>query len=159
VALSLALLVGCSKPKPVEVRPRSVQVAQIQPQGLELAVVLDVHNPNGFAITAQEVSATIQLENGAELARGKTSAAVTVLAEQTAAVPARLTLGWTNLTALAPYAMNPRPVPYRIVGKARIGGERLNLELPFDISGTLTREQVLAASLRGAASMIPATPR
>jgi LEA14-like dessication related protein len=155
----LALLVGCSKPKPVEVTPRSVRVAAIQPQGLALVVVLDVHNPNGFAITARDVSGTIQLENGVELGRGNTSAAVTVPAEQSAAVPARLTMAWTNLAALAPYALSSRPVPYRIVGKARIGGESLNVELPFGISGTLTREQVLAASMRGAAGSIPGAPR
>lgn len=154
----MALLVGCSKPKPVEVKPRSVQVAAIQPQGLTLVVVLDVHNPNGFAITARDVSGTIQLENGVELGRGNTAATVTVLAEQSATVPARLTMAWTNLAALAPYALSPRPVPYRIVGKARIGGESLNLELPFDISGTLTREQMLAASTRGAAGLIPGAP-
>jgi LEA14-like dessication related protein len=155
----LALLVACSKPKPVEVRPRSVQIEQIQPQGLALAVVLDVHNPNAFAITAREVTGTIQLDSGVELGRGNTSAAVTVPAEQTAAVPVRLSMGWTNLAALAPYALDPRPVPYRIIGKAQVGGERLNMELPFDISGTLTREQVLQAGLRGATGLIPAPPR
>jgi LEA14-like dessication related protein len=159
VVLSLALLLGCSKPKPVEVTPRSVQVVALQPQGLELEVVLDVRNPNGFAITAHDVSGTIQLQNGVELGRGKAPAAVTVLAEQTAAVPTRLSMAWTNLAALAPYALSPQPVPYRIVGKARVGGERLNVELPFDISGTLTREQVLQASLRGAAGLIPPPPR
>jgi LEA14-like dessication related protein len=157
--LSLALLAGCARPKPVEVKPRSVQVAAIQPQGLELLVVLDVHNPNGFAITARDVSGTLQLENGVELGRGSASAAVTVLAEQTAAVPTRLSMAWTNLAGLAPYALSPRALPYHIVGKARIGGESLNVELPFDISGTFTREQVLAASMRGAASLIPAAPR
>lgn len=136
-----------------------MQIEQIQPQGLSLAVVLDVHNPNGFAITAREVSGTIQLASGVELGRGNTSAAVTVPAEQTAAVPVRLSMGWTNLAALAPYALDPRPVPYRIIGKARVGGEQLNMELPFDISGTLTREQVLQAGLRGAAGLIPAPPR
>lgn len=155
----MALLVACSKPKPVEVKPRSVQVEQIQPQGLGLIVILDVHNPNGFAITAQEVSGTIQLENSVELGRGNTSTAVTVPAEQTAAVPVRLSMSWTNLAALAPYALDARPVPYRIIGKARVGGERLNMDLPFDVSGTLTREQVLQAGLRGAAGLIPAPPR
>ena len=157
--LALAMAVGCSKPKPPEVTPRSVRVVALQPLGAELEVVLDVRNPNGFAISASDVRATFKLESGAELGRGTAPTRFTVPAEQTTTVPARLTIAWTNLAALAPYALSGQPLPYRIVGSARIGGERLNMELPFDIGGTLTREQIMQAGLRGAGALFPAAPR
>jgi LEA14-like dessication related protein len=100
---------ACSKPKPVEVAPRSVQVTAIQPQGMELALVLSVHNPNRFAIRASEVKGTLSLQDGTVLGHGAASDTVTVLAERTAEVPTRLTMSWTNLAALAPYALSARP--------------------------------------------------
>jgi hypothetical protein len=154
-----ALGLACSRPKPVEVTPRSVQVTTIQPQGLQLALVLDVHNPNGFAIRASDVKGTLTLQDGTELGRGVASDSVMVLSEQTAAVPTSLNMSWTNLAVLAPYALSPQPLPYEIHGSARIGSQHLNVELPFDIAGQLTREQVLQASLRGAGGLIPALPR
>ena len=156
-ATALATL-ACSKPKPVEVTPRSVQVTTLRAQGLQLALVLDVRNPNGFAIRASDVKGTLSLQDGTELGRGSAADTVTVLAEQTAAVPTNLEMSWTNLAALAPYALSPQPLPYKIHGSARIGGEHLNVEVPFDIAGQLTREQVLQAGMRGAAGLLPATP-
>jgi LEA14-like dessication related protein len=153
-ALLLALLLpACSKPKPVQVTPRSVQVAAIRPQGVELQVVLNVYNPNGFAITASDVKGTLQLEDGTELGRGTAATSIAVPAEQTDAVPARMSMGWTNVAALAPFALSGQALPYRIVGSARIGGEHLNVELPFTVSGSLTREQVVQAGLRGAGAL------
>lgn len=159
ILLTTALLaLACSKPKPVEVTPRSVQVTAIQPQGLQLALVLDVHNPNRFAIRASDVKGTLSLQDGAVLGRGAASDTVTVPAEQTAAVPTTLAMSWTNLAALAPYALSPEPLSYKIHGSARIGSEQLNVEVPFAIAGQLTREQVLQASARGAGSLIPGLP-
>jgi LEA14-like dessication related protein len=149
---------ACSKPKPVEVAPRSVQVTAIQPQGMELALVLSVHNPNRFAIRASEVKGTLSLQDGTVLGHGAGYDTVTVLAERTAEVPTRLTMSWTNLAALAPYALSAAPLSYKIQGSARIGSEYLNVEVPFDIAGQLTREQVLQASARGAGSLLPALP-
>jgi LEA14-like dessication related protein len=156
--LTALLALACSRPKPVEVTPRSVQVTTIQAQGLQLALLLDVHNPNGFAIRASDVKGTLSLQDGTELGRGAASDTVTVPSEQTVTVPTSLNMSWTNLAVLAPYALSPRPLPYKIQGSARIGSERLNVEVPFDIAGQLTREQVLQASLRGAGSLVPALP-
>jgi hypothetical protein len=158
LAATALLTLACSKPKPVEVTPRSVQLTAIQPQGLQLALVLGVHNPNRFAIRASDVKGTLSLQDGTVLGRGVASDTVTVLAEQTAAVPTSLTMTWTNLAALAPFALSPQPLSYKIHGSARIGSDHLNVEVPFDIAGQLTREQVLQASARGAGGSIPALP-
>jgi len=43
----------------------------VSPQGLSLALELDVYNPNSFAIRAQNVSGTFELGSGVELGRGR----------------------------------------------------------------------------------------
>jgi hypothetical protein len=70
-------------------------------------------------------------------------------------LPAELSMRWTNLAALTPYALAGKALPYRVSGTTRLGGESLNLDVPFSISGQLTPSQVLAAGLRGAATLVP----
>jgi LEA14-like dessication related protein len=149
LALVIATTVGCSRPKPVQLTLQSAQLSSISPSGVSVALTLDAHNPNSFPISASAVTASIQLENGSELGHGSSPASFQIPAEGDAALPAQLALQWTNLTLLAPYALSGRPLPYRIVGTAKVGSERLNMELPFSISGQLTREQVLNAGLTG----------
>ena len=156
--LAVATLVattGCSKPKPVEITPQSAQLSTIGPSGVGVALVLNVHNPNGFPISASAVTATFALQDGTELGRGSSTAAFTIPAEGDTVLPAQLSLRWTNLSALTPYALAGKALPYRIAGTARVGGEHLNLDLPFSIAGQLTPDQVLQAGLRGATSLLP----
>jgi len=154
--LSCALLApACFKPKPVEITRQSVQLSSIGPDGVGLAVVLDVHNPNGFPISASAVNAVIELEDGSQLGQGSATPAFTIPSQGSVAVPAALSMRWTNVALLAPYALGAKPLPYRLRGTARLGGESLNVELPFSISGQLTPDQVVQASLRGAASLFP----
>ena len=153
--LLCGLVTSCFKPKPVEIQPQSLQLSSIGPSGVNLALVLDVHNPNGFPITASAINAVIELSDGSELGQGSATPAFTIPAEGNAAVPAQLGMRWTNVALLAPYALGAKPMPYRVRGNARIGGQSLNVEVPFTISGQLTAEQVLQAGMRGAASLFP----
>jgi LEA14-like dessication related protein len=152
---ALLIVVACSKPKPAQITPQSVQLASVDPNGVGVSLSLNVHNPNGFPIIAQSVSATLELQDGSELGRGSSNQPFTIPAEGDMQLPAELSMRWTNLGALTPYALTGKPLPYRISGTARLGGERLNLDVPFSISGQLTAQQVLAAGLRGAAALVP----
>jgi len=155
VLAALLAAVACSKPKPVQITPQSVQLASVGPDGVGVSLLLNVHNPNGFPIIAQSVNATFELQDGSELGRGSATTAFTIPAEGDTALPADLSMRWTNLAALTPYALAGKALPYRISGTARLGGESLNLDVPFSIAGQLTPQQVLAAGLRGAAALVP----
>lgn len=156
VALTALLgAVACSKPKPVQLTPQSVQLASVGPEGVGVSLLLNAHNPNGFPIIAQSVSAVFELQDGSEVGRGSSTKAFTIPAEGDTQLPSELSMRWTNLAALTPYALAGKALPYRISGTARLGGESLNLDVPFSIAGQLTPQQVLAAGLRGAAALVP----
>jgi LEA14-like dessication related protein len=152
--IAILLLPACSKPKPPELKPRSAQVAAIKPDSVELALVLDAHNPNSFPIVANRVTATFELQDGTELGRGESSEAFTIPAQGDAALAAKLDIRWNSLSVLAPYALAAKPLPYRLRGSARLGGEHLNMDVPFSIDGQLTPDQVIQAGLRGANSFL-----
>lgn len=155
----VAFAVACSKPKPPTLTPRSAQVSALKPDGVQLALVLGAHNPNGFPIVANQVTGTFELQDGTALGAAQSSESFTIPAGGDQDLKATLDVRFTSLSALAPYAMAAKPVPYRIRGSARLGGDSLNVDVPFTIDGQLTPEQVIAASLNGAAKLLaPRTP-
>lgn len=149
-----SLAVACSKPKPPELTPRSAQVSAVRPDGVELELVLDARNPNSFPLVCSSVTASFELQNGTPLGSGSTAQAFTIPAEGGAPITAQLNVRWTSFSALAPYALARQPVPYRLRGTARLGGEHLNVDVPFSIDGQLSEQQVVAAGLRGAAELL-----
>jgi LEA14-like dessication related protein len=152
--LSAVVLLGCSKPKPPTLTPRSAQVASVSPSGVELNVELFAQNPNGFPLVGSQVQSTFELRDGTALGTATSSDRFSIPAEGEATVLARLQVRFSSLTALAPYALAAQAVPYRLRGSARLGGEDLNVEVPFQIDGELTPAQVVAADLRGAADLL-----
>lgn len=154
LAASLVLTVACSKPKPPELTPRSAQVSAVLADGVELALELTAHNPNSFPIRASNVVATLELQDGTPLGSGTSAESFTIPAEGNAPIHGKLQVRFTSFSALAPYALQQKPLPYRVRGSARVGGEQLNVELPFSIEGQLTAEQVMAAGMRGAANFL-----
>ena len=148
------LAAGCNKPQPPELKPRSARVSALRPDGVELSLVIDATNPNAFPIVANRVSGIFELPDGTELGRGESSEAFTLPAEGTAPLSATLQVRWNSLSVLAPYALQAKPLPYRIRGSARIGSEHLNVDVPFSIDGQLTPEQVIQAGVRGAGTFL-----
>jgi LEA14-like dessication related protein len=156
--LRLCLLVfwagGCSKPRPPTLVPRSARVAALKPDSVQLALVLAAHNPNSFPIIVDTVSGTFELADGTPLGAGQSAASFTIPAGGDQDLSATLDVRFTSLSALAPYALAAKPLPYRIRGSARIGSEHLNMDVPYTIDGVLTAEQVIAAGLRGAGNLL-----
>jgi LEA14-like dessication related protein len=155
----LAVAAACSKPKPPTLTPRSARVNAIKPESVELSLVLAAHNPNRFPIVVNAVTASFELQDGTALGSAQSAASFTIPGEGDQELSALLDVRYSSLGALRPYALAAKPVPYRLRGSARIGGENLNVDVPFVIDGLLTAEQVMAASLRGAANLLaPRSP-
>jgi LEA14-like dessication related protein len=152
--LLLVVLPACSKPQPPTLTPRSARVASISPSSVQIEVELSAHNPNGFPLVGRDVTASFELQDGTGLGTAVSRDSFSIPAEGDANVLTKLDVQWTSLAALAPYALGGKPVPYRLRGKARLGGEKLNVEVPFQLDGVLTAEQVVAVSLRGAANLL-----
>ena len=154
---ALALASACAKPKPPTITPKSAQVLTVGSTGLTLAVVFDVVNPNRFPLVVHAVDGRFSLGAGAGVELGKAHAepASSIPAGGTSTVTSQIAIAWTNLGALTPFMLSPAAVPYRFDGDAALGGENLNLSLPFTLSGELTRAQLLNAGLSGLSQPAP----
>lgn len=147
--LATLSLFGCEKPEPPQVTAQAVRVSAVGPNALELIVELRVYNPNSFELSAQSVDGAMVLSNGQELGRGRAAPDRPIPAKKTETVVSTLSVPWTSLSALLPLAASDQPIPYKFIGSARIGGKHLNVNVPFELTGALTRAQLLEIGMRG----------
>lgn len=147
----LSLAAACSKPKPPTITPKSAQVLSASGAGVTLAVAFDVANPNRFPLAVHAVDGRFLLGAGAGVELGKAHAepASSIPAQGTSTVTSQVAIGWTNLAALTPFMLSPAAVPYRFEGNATVGGESLNVSLPFTLTGELTRAELIGVGLSG----------
>jgi LEA14-like dessication related protein len=153
VLAAAPLPLGCSKPEPPRITPQTARVKSVDPAGIVLALDLDVYNPNSFPLIARSVSGNLEIGAGVELGRGRAEPGVSIPGKSSSLVSSELTIAWTNAAALAPLALSDKPVAYTFRGLATVGGERLNVDVPFVVEGELTRAQVVQAGLRGLGTM------
>ncbi|HEU4537136.1 MAG TPA: LEA type 2 family protein [Polyangiaceae bacterium] len=155
---SLALALGavsalgsaaCSTPEPPQLTPQIVQVTDVSPAGLGLRLQLNAYNPNGITLSVRSLTARLTLADRIDLGTTELPGGTSLAPKANTPVVADLRVPWRNAAEVAALAATQASAPYRIEGKARFGGEKLNVELPFQLQGTLAREQLMQAGLRG----------
>ena len=147
-ALAASVLVAaCARPKPPTITPYSVDVTSVSAVAVGLRVNLDVTNPNGFTLSVQKVTGDFVVDGSIDMGKTTVSTAISIPANASQRVTTDVSVPWTNVAALAPLALSGKPVPYTFKGVATVGGEHLNLDVPFSIEGKLTSAQLLQAGL------------
>jgi LEA14-like dessication related protein len=150
---------SCEKPQPPRVEPRAIRVTNVSPTRIGLEVELEIHNPNSFALRVRKAQGKLSLGDAVEVGTGESTLDGSVPAKSSKLVPAALDLNWTNLQALVPLALTATSIPYTFAGTATLGGEQLNLDVPFALNGQLTHAQLLQAGLSGLSGRpIPGSP-
>lgn len=147
-------IVACSKPEAPTLTPESVKVLGVTPQGMSLQVTLKAHNPNDFALKARSLKARVVLDGTTDLGEMTVPAKVTLPKKAATAIVVPVEMKWGNLAAIAMLAASKPVIPFTMTGTANVGGEGLNVDLPFTLSGTVTREELLRAT----ATAIPTLP-
>ena len=142
------LLAACTKVKPPIIKPHSAEVTGVSPAGLGLRLHLDVTNPNRGPLIVRSVSGRVTLADRIELGDATADSCVSILGRETKRVLADVKVPWKNLSELASLASSGEPVAYRFAGKATVGGERLNVQVPFQLTGSITAAELLQATLR-----------
>lgn len=146
----LFVVLACScAPKTPTLVPQVARVLWVGPGGLRLAIEVDVHNPNSFPLVANSIEGVVELGSGATLGQGLAYPRGTIPAEGVSRVTTQVDIQWQNLGAFAPFMMSAGPVPYVFKGRALIGGDDLNVAVPFQVNGQLTRAEIIAAGIRG----------
>ncbi len=155
---ALAVSAGCSKPQPPQLTPQSARVTSVDMTGFDMTVKMDAFNPNAFELAVQSVVAHVIVDGNQDLGTVTASKPIALAANSHTAVDVPMTVKWKNATAFATIAASRRPVPYTLDGTATVGGNSLNVDVPFKLQGTITAEQLQQAGLKSLQN-IPNMPR
>jgi LEA14-like dessication related protein len=147
-ALVLCALAACARPQPPTVTPTVARVTEVTSQGIQLEVLLAVHNPNDFALSARSVEGTLYLDGETKLGTGQGTPGDSIPAKGSAEVRSQVRMAWETMPSLQKFLAREQ-VPYNFKGHVTVGGDALELTLPFELKGSLTRAQLLQAGLRG----------
>jgi LEA14-like dessication related protein len=141
-----ASVAGCTKPKPPQLTPQQVAVTAVDVAGFDMRVTMDAFNPNSFAISVRSVVAHVVVDGTQDLGTVTASQPIALPPNAHTLVDVPMTVKWKGIGGLATIAQARKPVPYTVDGTATIGGESLNVDLPFKLQGQITPEQVQQAA-------------
>lgn len=145
---------GCSGPEPPTLTPVSGAITSVSPSGLGMRVKLEAYNPNSYRLTTRDITAKVTLDNRYDAGTVTIPHALELPAQKRTALDIPVTVSWRDLAGLAGLAAAGRDVPYVVEGTVAIGGEKLNVDVPFKIAGTVTQKQLLQATM----SSLPQIP-
>lgn len=146
--LALSALSGCQKPAPPHITPKEARVVAVGAQGLEVALEVEATNPNGVTLSVQSVTARAKLDGRWDMGAVTIAKPIVLPPNAPAMIDVPLTMPWTDLNGLATLVSAPKPVPYSVEGSAKIGGEHLNVDVPFTLTGTISRDQLVGAAMK-----------
>jgi LEA14-like dessication related protein len=139
------VLVACSRPEPPTLTPEAAAVTAITPVGIDLRGRFDVYNPNDIGLATRAVSARVVLGGQYDVGTVTVPTALDLPAKKHTRLDVPLSVKWRDLAGIAALAARSSGVPYQVDGTVTLGGETLNVELPFRLGGTIPQEQLIQA--------------
>lgn len=144
--LAAALLIAaCSRPEPPTLQPERATVTAVTPAGIDLRVEISAYNPNAIDITARSVKANVKLDKKIDVGTVTSQIALRLPAKQKTRLDVPLSVQWSDLGAMALLAAGQKAVPYQVEGTIALGGDRINIDVPFRLEGTIPHEQLVQA--------------
>lgn len=150
----LAATFACQKPQPPQLTPREVVLTELTPTGASFLIKLAAVNPNGFALSANSFQAHLVFDGGKiDAGTVNVTTPFSLPAGATTELSVPVTVSYSGLAALGVVATQKPTIPYVIDGTVNIGGEKLNVNVPYTVAGSVTQAQIAAASVKGLQKM------
>ena len=150
VVLVASLAAACQKPQAPQLVPREVVMTELGPTGASFRIKLAATNPNSFALSANSFRAHLVFDGGKiDVGTVNVTTPFALPASTTTELDVPVTLSWQGVTALATLAAQKPVIPYVIDGTVNVGGERLNVDLPYSVAGSVTQAQIMQATMKG----------
>ena len=145
-AAAIAVTAGCSMlgqsafQQPV-VSLKDVAVQGVGLNGGQLAVKLNVYNPNGYRLDATRLTYSLAVGDGGNstnLATGVLDSRFTVQSGDSTTVTIPVSFTYAGIGAAGRQLLNTGGVPYRVNGDVTVGTVVGNFTVPFSSQGNFT---------------------
>jgi LEA14-like dessication related protein len=147
---------ACSKPDPPKLTPERVTLSGVSDDGVDLQVELSALNPNRVDLSAQSLTVKLSCD-GREAGSTTMDHPVSLPAGQTTKLDVPLHVKWAAASTLPSLAATGRDVPYAVDGTVGLGGDLVHVDVPFHMTGTVSKDDLLRAAVRSL-PQIPGMP-
>jgi LEA14-like dessication related protein len=145
-AAAIAITAGCNTLGRAAFQQPIVNLKDVAVQGVgltggQLAVKLNVYNPNGYRLDATRLSYNVQVGdggNGVNLATGTVDNRFTVLSGDSTTVTIPVSFTYAGIGAAGRELLNSGAVPYRVNGDVTVGTVVGNFTVPYSSTGRFT---------------------
>lgn len=142
---------GCVREPSMDLH--SARLKMLDGRGLAIELTLSVHNANGFDIQLRNIRADVTLADRYRLPRVTVSPNQWLLAGETTLVRVPVLVPWEMVLPMLQTSLSSPDIPYRAVGAADVTAtSALEIDVDdyaIDRRGTVSRDDLLAAALRG----------
>ena len=139
------LLAACGlRPTLPTLTPRSAEITSIATTGLGLRVHLLANNPNAYGLTVQSIRTRVTLASH-DLGESQVATTFTLPSHRDVPLDTDVHVPWNDLPGILLASALNENVPYHLDGTVRVGGERIHLDVPFQMDSTLPRSLLLNA--------------
>ncbi len=150
IALALALLpLACSKPEPPTLAPDRVRITGLSTSRIDLDVTLRATNPNSLDLVARNLTAHLVLDGQFDVGTVDIPFKTVLPAGQTTSLDVPLSVKIVDIAPLAQLALTKAKIPCSVDGTVGVGGDLLHVDIPYRLTGTVDRDQVLRAAAAG----------
>lgn len=147
-AASATFTPACSKPQPPQLTPKEAKVTSVDLAGFDMRVKMEAYNPNGYDLSVRTVVAHVIVDATQDLGTVTSSQPINLPANARTLIEVPINVKWKSAGSVATLATAKRPVPYTVDGTATVGGEHLNVDVPFKMQGTLSPQELQQAGLK-----------
>jgi LEA14-like dessication related protein len=143
---AIAITAGCSTLGKAAFQQPVVNLKDVTVQGVgltggQLAVKLNVYNPNGYRLDATRLSYNVQVGdsgNGVDLANGILDGQWSVQSGDSTTVTIPVSFTYAGIGAAGRQLLNSGAVPYRVNGDVTVGTVVGNFTVPYSSTGRFT---------------------
>ncbi len=140
---AIAITAACSTLGRAAFQQPVVQLKDVALQGVgltggQLAVKLNVFNPNGYRLDATRLSYNVQVGDDVNLATGILDSRFTVQSGDSTTVTIPVSFTYAGIGAAGRQLINSGAVPYRVQGDVTVGTVVGNFTVPYSSTGRFT---------------------
>ena len=140
---AIVITAGCSALGKAAFQQPVVQLKDVAVQGVgltggQLAVKLNVFNPNGYRLDATRLTYNVQVGDDVHLATGILDSQFTVQSGDSTTVTIPVSFTYAGIGAAGRQLLNSGAVPYRVNGDVTVGTVVGNFTVPYSSTGRFT---------------------
>jgi LEA14-like dessication related protein len=143
----LPLLLACDKPVLPTLVPERVRITRVSAAEIDFVVTVAATNPNSITLVARSLTAHVKVADQYDLGTVEQPVTTALPAKRTTQLEVPMSVQVKDIAGLAALGATHAKIPYSVDGEVGLGGDLVHVELPYKLSDTVPRDEIIQAAL------------